>query len=149
VLTGGKKSGGKGFYFEPTVLTNVTHDMSIMREESFGPIIGIMKVKNDDEAIKLMSDTEYGLTAAVYSSDKSRAVKILSKVDAGTGLLELLRQSKCGGAVVRPKAFRLRGYAISYWSQSFYEAEGVSAQRLKCRVQGAGCRVGFTKAVSS
>ena len=85
VLTGGKKAEGKGFYFEPTVLTNVTHDMSIMREESFGPVIGIMKVKNDDEAIKMMSDTEYGLTAAVYTSDKSRAEKILKNVDAGTG----------------------------------------------------------------
>jgi acyl-CoA reductase-like NAD-dependent aldehyde dehydrogenase len=85
VLAGGKKIAGKGFYFEPTVLTNVTHDMSIMREESFGPVIGIMKVKNDDEAIKLMSDTEYGLTAAVYCADKSRAEKILGKLDAGTG----------------------------------------------------------------
>jgi acyl-CoA reductase-like NAD-dependent aldehyde dehydrogenase len=85
LLTGGKKVEGKGFYFEPTVLTNVTHDMSIMREESFGPVIGIMKVKTDDEAIKMMSDTEYGLTAAVYSANKSRAEKILSKIDAGTG----------------------------------------------------------------
>ena len=85
VLTGGKKASRKGFYFEPTVLTNVTHDMSIMREESFGPVIGIMKVKNDDEAVRLMSDTEYGLTAAVYSSNKSRAEWILSKVDVGTG----------------------------------------------------------------
>jgi acyl-CoA reductase-like NAD-dependent aldehyde dehydrogenase len=85
LLTGGKKVDRKGFYFEPTVLTNVTHDMSIMREESFGPVIGIMKVKDDEEAIRMMSDTEYGLTAAVYSSDKSRAEKILGKVDAGTG----------------------------------------------------------------
>lgn len=85
VLTGGTKGAGKGFYFEPTVLTNVTHDMSIMREESFGPVIGIMKVKSDDEAVKLMSDTEYGLTASVYSADKYRAETILRKVDAGTG----------------------------------------------------------------
>lgn len=85
LLTGGKKADRRGFYFEPTVLTNVTHDMSIMREESFGPVIGIMKVKNDEEAIKLMSDTEYGLTAAVYTANKSRAEKILGKVDAGTG----------------------------------------------------------------
>lgn len=83
--TGGHRVQGKGFYFEPTVLTEVTHEMSIMREESFGPIIGIMKVRNDDEAIKLMRDTEYGLTAAVYSADRSRAERILSQVDAGTG----------------------------------------------------------------
>ena len=56
-----------------------------MKDESFGPIIGIMKVKNDEEAIKLMNDTEYGLTASVYSSDQSRAEKILQKLDTGTG----------------------------------------------------------------
>jgi len=129
VETGGKMTSGKGFYFEPTVLTNVTHDMSIMREESFGPVIGIMKVKNDEEAVKLMSDTEYGLTAAVYSADKSRAEKILGKVDAGTGYWNCCdrvsaavpwsgrKHSGFGStlshiglrAFTRPKAYQLRG----------------------------------------
>ena len=85
VASGGKRIKGKGYFFEPTVLLNVTHKMSVMRDESFGPIIGIMKVKDDKEAIKLMQDTEYGLTAAVYSSSKKRAEKILSKINSGTG----------------------------------------------------------------
>ena len=85
VLTGGKRGEGKGYYFEPTVLVNVTHDMQVMREESFGPVIGIMKVSNDAEAIQLMRDTEYGLTAAVYSSNRERAENILQQVDTGTG----------------------------------------------------------------
>ncbi len=85
LLTGGKKINRKGFYFEPTVLTEVTHDMQVMREESFGPIIGIMKVKDDNEAIRLMQDTEYGLTASVYSNDQHRAEQILGQIDAGTG----------------------------------------------------------------
>lgn len=85
VELGGRRADGKGFYFEPTVLTNVDHRMEVMREESFGPVIGIMKVKNDNEAIGLMKDTEYGLTASVYSSDQSRAEKILREIDAGTG----------------------------------------------------------------
>lgn len=59
--------------------------MSIMKDESFGPVIGIMKVKNDDEAIQWMKDTEYGLTASVYSSSMERAEKILQQLDAGTG----------------------------------------------------------------
>ena len=59
--------------------------MEVMREESFGPVIGIMKVKNDNEAIDLMKDSEYGLTASVYSNDQSRAEKILREIDAGTG----------------------------------------------------------------
>ena len=67
------------------MLVNVNHKMSVMNDESFGPIIGIMKVKNDEEAIQLMQDTEYGLTAAVYSSDKKRASAILQQINAGTG----------------------------------------------------------------
>ena len=85
ILTGGKKINGKGYFFEPTVLVNVNHNMSVMKDESFGPIIGIMKVKNDEEAIQLMQDTEYGLTASVYSTDKRRAENILQQINAGTG----------------------------------------------------------------
>jgi acyl-CoA reductase-like NAD-dependent aldehyde dehydrogenase/gamma-glutamyl-gamma-aminobutyrate hydrolase PuuD len=85
ILTGGKKMNGPGYFFEPTVLVDVNHNMSVMKDESFGPVIGIMKVKNDDEAIELMSDTEYGLTAAVYSSDKAKAEHILREINVGTG----------------------------------------------------------------
>jgi acyl-CoA reductase-like NAD-dependent aldehyde dehydrogenase len=84
-LTGGKRVDGTGYFFEPTVITNANHQMNVMREESFGPIIGIMKVKSDDEAIELMKDTEYGLTAAVYSNNQSRAENILEQINSGTG----------------------------------------------------------------
>ena len=83
-LVGGSVIHRKGYFFEPTVLVNVDHTMSIMREESFGPVIGIMKVKDDEEAVSYMQDTEYGLTASVYSSSKERAEKILSRINAGT-----------------------------------------------------------------
>lgn len=85
LLTGGKRINGKGYFFEPTVLTNVTHNMAVMKEESFGPVIGIMKVKDDAEAMALMQDSEYGLTASVYSSDQKRAEQILQTINAGTG----------------------------------------------------------------
>lgn len=85
VAVGGKRIGGSGYYFEPTVLLNVNHEMSAMRDESFGPIIGIMKVKDDAEAMALMQDTEYGLTAGVYTASKERAETILSKINSGTG----------------------------------------------------------------
>lgn len=85
VLVGGKAVKGKGFYFEPTVLVNVDHSMSVMREESFGPVIGIMKVMNDEEAIALMKDTEYGLTTSVYSNSQQRAEDILKQINTGTG----------------------------------------------------------------
>ncbi|WP_293312092.1 aldehyde dehydrogenase family protein [Pedobacter sp. UBA5917] len=85
LLTGGKAVEGKGYYFEPTVLTDVTNDMLVMQEESFGPIIGIMKVHDDTEAIKMMQDTSYGLTASVYTADQAKAEKILAQLDAGSG----------------------------------------------------------------
>lgn len=85
LLMGGGRMNRKGYYFSPTVLTQVNHQMRVMKEESFGPVIGVMKVKDDAEAVALMNDTEYGLTAAVYSSDQSRAEKILNQLDSGTG----------------------------------------------------------------
>lgn len=85
VLTGGEEVSGPGNYFEPTVLVNVNHSMELMKEESFGPVIGIMKVKDDAEAIRQMADTPYGLTAAVYSSSAERAQRILAQLNTGTG----------------------------------------------------------------
>jgi acyl-CoA reductase-like NAD-dependent aldehyde dehydrogenase len=85
LLIGGTRIDKKGNYFEPTVLVNVTHDMAVMRDESFGPIIGIMRVENDAEAVHLMNDTAYGLTAGVYSASQNRAEVILAKIDAGSG----------------------------------------------------------------
>lgn len=85
LLTGGHTAHRRGYYFEPTVLTNTNHAMTVMKEESFGPVIGIMKVANDEEAIHLMQDTEYGLTASVYSSSQNRAENILKQLNAGTG----------------------------------------------------------------
>lgn len=81
---GGKAVQSAGYFFEPTVLTNVTQKMHLMREESFGPIIGIMKVQNDEEAIQWMNDTHYGLTASVYTSSEARAQKLMSALNAGT-----------------------------------------------------------------
>lgn len=73
-----------GWYFQPTVLVNVGHSMAVMTEETFGPVIGIQKVESDAEAIALMNDTPYGLTAAVYSANRERAVNILKPIRSGT-----------------------------------------------------------------
>jgi acyl-CoA reductase-like NAD-dependent aldehyde dehydrogenase len=84
VLCGGKPIQGAGNYFEPTVLVNVTHEMDVMKEESFGPIIGIMKVTGDATAVTLMNDTQYGLTASVYCNNEERALVLQSQLNAGT-----------------------------------------------------------------
>ena len=84
LLTGGDVIRRKGNWFEPTVFVDVDHRMALMREESFGPIIGIQKVRDDTEALRLMNDSEYGLTAGVYTPDQKRARRILSQVHAGS-----------------------------------------------------------------
>jgi acyl-CoA reductase-like NAD-dependent aldehyde dehydrogenase len=84
LLTGGHRLPGPGNWYAPTVLTNVNHTMELMREESFGPIIGIQKVRSDDEAIALMNDTRYGLTAGVYTKDEAKARELLARVNAGS-----------------------------------------------------------------
>ncbi|MCE9521983.1 MAG: aldehyde dehydrogenase family protein [Alphaproteobacteria bacterium] len=71
-------------YLAPQVLTNVDHSMSVMMEESFGPVVGIMKVKSDEEAIKLMNDSPYGLTAGIWTSDLEAAERIGDQVETGT-----------------------------------------------------------------
>ncbi|HET9023241.1 MAG TPA: aldehyde dehydrogenase family protein [Burkholderiaceae bacterium] len=84
LLVGGARLPAPGNWFQPTVFSHVEHSMELMREESFGPIIGIQKVENDDDAVRLMNDTEYGLTAGVYTKDESRARSILARVHAGS-----------------------------------------------------------------
>ncbi|KXX70377.1 aldehyde dehydrogenase [Flammeovirga sp. SJP92] len=84
LLLGGDELAGKGNFFAPTILIEVNHEMLVMKEESFGPIIGIQKVKNDEEAIELMKDTEYGLTSAVFSTDQARAEQVLKIMNTGT-----------------------------------------------------------------
>ncbi len=73
-----------GAYLTPQVLTNVTHDMRVMRDESFGPVVGIMKVSSDDEAIALMNDSEFGLTASLWTRDLDRAARVGDAIETGT-----------------------------------------------------------------
>jgi acyl-CoA reductase-like NAD-dependent aldehyde dehydrogenase len=84
LLTGGRRLDPPGHWFEPTVFSHVDHSMTLMREESFGPIIGIQRVAGDDEAVRRMNDTDYGLTAGVYTRDAQRAERILAAIDAGS-----------------------------------------------------------------
>jgi len=87
VYGGARAQSEAGYFLEPTVIENANHGMALMRDESFGPVIGIMKVRDDAEAQKLMNDTEYGLTAAVYCRDQARAKNILQGVNAGSAYI--------------------------------------------------------------
>lgn len=73
-----------GTYLSPQILTEVTHDMRVMREETFGPVVGIMKVSGDEEAIRLMNDSRFGLTASLWTADIARAQRVGDRVETGT-----------------------------------------------------------------
>jgi len=117
-----------GTYLTPQVLTEVTHAMRVMRDESFGPVVGIMPVAGDDEAVALMNDCAYGLTASVWTSDADRAEAIGARIETGTvfqNRADYLDPALCwtgckdtgrGGALsvigyhnlTRPKSYHLR-----------------------------------------
>jgi len=78
----GDRSGSP--YLAPEVLINVNHQMEVMREESFGPVVGIMKVRDDDEAVTLMNDSPYGLTASIWTRDADRATELGVRIETGT-----------------------------------------------------------------
>ncbi len=73
-----------GAYLTPQILTNVNHSMQVMREESFGPVVGIMPVANDEEALALMNDSKYGLTASLWTADADRAEALGARIETGT-----------------------------------------------------------------
>jgi acyl-CoA reductase-like NAD-dependent aldehyde dehydrogenase len=117
-----------GTYLSPQVLTGVDHAMRVMREESFGPVVGIMKVADDAEAIALMNDSPYGLTASLWTADPDRAARIGAQIETGTvfqNRADYLDPALCwtgckdtgrGGALsvigyhtlTRPKSYHLR-----------------------------------------
>jgi acyl-CoA reductase-like NAD-dependent aldehyde dehydrogenase len=84
ILTGGRRAATAGTFFEPTVLIDVDHSMDIMREETFGPTIPIMRVIDVDEAIRLTNDSRYGLSATVWTRDRARALRIAGNIEVGS-----------------------------------------------------------------
>jgi acyl-CoA reductase-like NAD-dependent aldehyde dehydrogenase len=117
-----------GTYLMPQVLVNVDHSMRVMRDESFGPVVGIMKVSGDEEAIRLMNDCQFGLTASLWTQDAERAYRIGQRIETGTVMqnrADYLDPALCwtgckdtgrGGALseigyhnlTRPKSYHLR-----------------------------------------
>ncbi|RMF36147.1 MAG: aldehyde dehydrogenase family protein [Alphaproteobacteria bacterium] len=117
-----------GCYVTPQVLTGVNHDMAVMREETFGPVVGIMPVSGDEEALKLMNDSEFGLTASLWTRDVERADALGARIETGTVFMnrcDYLDPGLCwtgckntgrGGALsvigfhnlTRPKSYHLR-----------------------------------------
>jgi len=81
---GGERIGNEGYFIEPTIFSNVHHDMKIMQEEIFGPVCSIAKFKDEEEAIKLGNTTTYGLAAAVHTTNLNTAIRVSNALKAGT-----------------------------------------------------------------
>lgn len=81
---GHRRADLPGRFFEPTVVTGVNHDMDIMRDETFGPVVAIMAVRDGEEAVRLANDSSYGLSASVFTRDTRRGVEIARRIEAGT-----------------------------------------------------------------
>lgn len=91
LVCGGKRVADTvGNFFEPTLVANVSNDAIIMQEESFGPLLPVARVRDDDEAVRLMNDTRFGLTASIWTSDVERAERVADRVNAGT-----IYQNRC------------------------------------------------------
>lgn len=85
ILTGGRRGENReGYFYQPTVLTNVDHQMTIMRDETFGPVLPVMTFSTDDEAVELANDSVYGLTASVWTKNIARGRRIAERIEAGT-----------------------------------------------------------------
>lgn len=85
VLAGGRRNPDHpGLFFEPTVLVDVTHDMAVMRDETFGPVLPIMRVRDEEEAIQRANDTRYGLSANVWTREKRKGVELGKRIDSGS-----------------------------------------------------------------
>ena len=98
VLTGGKRGDGPGDWYEPTVIADVDHSMKVMREETFGPVIPVMKVKDTEEAIELANDTTYGLGSSVFAGEPAEGERIARRIEAGP-----LQRQRRAGQLQRPR----------------------------------------------
>ena len=92
-LVEGGRLERKGFFYSPVVLTGVTKDMKVMREETFGPVAPIIPVKDETEAIKIANDSQFGLGASIWSEDREKALRIAGKIEAGMVFVNSLVKS--------------------------------------------------------
>ena len=125
VTTGGRRGEGPGDYFEPTVIADADHSMTCMTEETFGPTLPIMKVRDADEAVRMANDSPFGLQGSVWTGNKSRGEEIARRVEAGAVLVN--------DAMINYAAF---GAPMSGWKESGVSGRhGAMGIRKYCRTQ--------------
>jgi acyl-CoA reductase-like NAD-dependent aldehyde dehydrogenase len=121
-LTGGKRGSGPGRFYEPTVLVDVNHSMDVMTDETFGPTLPIMKVSDEEEAIRMANDSNYGLNSSVFTKDLEKGERVARRIEAGStcvndAIMNYLAQEapfagmKGSGMGTRHSAAGIRKYA--------------------------------------
>jgi succinate-semialdehyde dehydrogenase/glutarate-semialdehyde dehydrogenase len=83
VLTGGDRGAGKGWYYQPTVLADVTEDMPVFKEETFGPVAAVLRVRDADDAVRVANDSAYGLGASLWTRDVARGESLARRIESG------------------------------------------------------------------
>ena len=125
VLTGGKRGAGTGRFYEPTVLVDVTNDMTCMQEETFGPTLPIVKVADPDEAVRLANDSPYGLSASIFTKDLRKGARLARQIQSGHVCVN--------DAVMSLSAFRA---PMTGWKQSGIGGRhGIEGIRKYCNSQ--------------
>jgi acyl-CoA reductase-like NAD-dependent aldehyde dehydrogenase len=133
VLTGGKRKEGPGDWYEPTVLADVDHSMKVMTDETFGPVIPVMKVSDADEAVRMANDSRYGLAASVFAKTARKGEEIARRIDAGAvNVNDVLTNYLClsvpmGGWKQSGIGFRHGSYGI----RKFVRPESIVSPRMK------------------
>ncbi len=84
ILVGGSSKKEKGLFFQPTIITDVTHDMDVMSKETFGPVLGVMKVRDEDHAIEMANDSDYGLSGSVWTKDPEAVLRVARRLHTGS-----------------------------------------------------------------
>jgi succinate-semialdehyde dehydrogenase / glutarate-semialdehyde dehydrogenase len=127
IRTGGKSENlGGGLYMRPTVLTGVTHEMKIMRDETFGPVMPVMKFRTEDEAVRLANDTYFGLSAAVIAGTEEEARRIGDRLDAGMVSLQDAFLTFAGFAAgLQADSFKFSGMGSRAGITAFLRRQGV------------------------
>jgi acyl-CoA reductase-like NAD-dependent aldehyde dehydrogenase len=133
ILTGGRRKEGPGQWYEPTVIADADHSMKVMVDETFGPVLGVMKVKDAEEAIEMANDTRYGLSASVMSRDTKRAEEVAERLEVGATNVDdvltnyFLHNLPMGGWKTSGVGFRHGAHGI----RRFCRTEAIVSPRFK------------------
>jgi acyl-CoA reductase-like NAD-dependent aldehyde dehydrogenase len=134
ILTGGRRREGAGDWYEPTLIADADHSMKVMRDETFGPVIPVMKVKDVDEAVRLANDTTYGLGGAVFAGEAAEGESIARRVEAGTVAVNDLFMSNYSVLGLPMGGWKNSGIGYRHGAvgiRKFCRAESITVPRIR------------------